>query len=324
MALDPFKILKEVLDTVSPTVNISNVEDLGGGSYKLTVDTTLYLNSLTKITIDGSEYTIDAFELNTSLTVSGGPLVTASSFTVSQPKFVWGNPQMVSAELVKMQENGTITYPYIWGVEFSTSSKNIDPKNAVKESKTFNLFFFDTVDRENWTIDDHYNEDIEPLTNYINYFFKILKSRRDLFNSDAITWNQSNHVNFGDYVTDEGMKGKILNDNVTGVQVQAEIPFIDRGCDTSEIVAKCPPAEQTFNGSSIESQTLGAVKAIIVQDDSAGNPQVGTVKTDTPTQLTVEVPAGGGGSFDYDLHFDGVDTGQNVTVDGTDITINLS
>lgn len=33
--------------------------------------------------------------------------------------------------------------------------------------------------------------------------------------------------------------------------------------------------------------------------------------------------ASGGGSFTYDLYFDGVDTTQDVTVDGTNITINL-
>lgn len=31
-----------------------------------------------------------------------------------------------------------------------------------------------------------------------------------------------------------------------------------------------------------------------------------------------------GGSFTYDLYFDGVDTGQDVTADGTNITINLT
>jgi hypothetical protein len=34
--------------------------------------------------------------------------------------------------------------------------------------------------------------------------------------------------------------------------------------------------------------------------------------------------SGGAGSFTYDLYFDGVDTGEDVTVDGTNITINLT
>ncbi len=33
---------------------------------------------------------------------------------------------------------------------------------------------------------------------------------------------------------------------------------------------------------------------------------------------------GGGGSFTYDLYLDGVDTGQNILVDGTNITININ
>lgn len=51
--------------------------------------------------------------------------------------------------------------------------------------------------------------------------------------------------------------------------------------------------------------------------------------TVTDGATVTEVPSGGAytcvnDSFTYDLYFDGVDTGQNVTVDGTNITINLS
>jgi hypothetical protein len=51
--------------------------------------------------------------------------------------------------------------------------------------------------------------------------------------------------------------------------------------------------------------------------------------TVTDGATVTEVPSGGdytcvNDSFTYDLYFDGVDTGQNVTVDGTNITINLS
>lgn len=252
MAINPIKILIEVLDSVQPTVNISNVEDLGGGSYKLTVDNSFYLRALKRVTIDGTLYKITDFEIDDYLTViaeDGSDVpVTVDSFTIEHPSFYYGNPQMVSAEILKRQENGTLTWPYIWAVEISNSQKNINPSAAVKTTKSFNLFFFDSVNLDNWTIEDHYNQDIYPLSNYIDYFFSVLKSRRDVFDADSITWNENNHVNFGEYIVDEGMKDRILADDITGIQVQAEVPFMDRGCSSRDIVPKCAPVKIFENG----------------------------------------------------------------------------
>jgi hypothetical protein len=295
MAINPIKILDEVLQGVSLTVNVSAIVDNGGGSYTLTVDNTYYLNRLSKITIDAVEYTVTDFTINTELVVSGDSLPTATSFTINQPLFLYGNPQMVSAEIVKRQENGTLTYPYIWAVEISTTSKNLNPSAAVKATKSFNLFFFDTVDRENWVIEDHYNQDIYPLSNYIDYFFTILKSRRDLFDSDSITWNETNHVNFGDYIQDQGNREKILNDNITGIQVQAEVPFMAQGCGFTSVTKNCLPVSVTFNGSSVTPTQSGGVKNVVVVNNAVPSVQVGNVTLDNENNLNIEVPAAGGG-----------------------------
>jgi hypothetical protein len=294
MAINPIKILDEVLQGVSLTVNISAIVDNGGGSYTLTVDNTYYLNRLSTITIDAVEYTVTDFTINTELVVSGDSLPTATSFTINQPLFLYGNPQMVSAEIVKRQDNNTLTYPYIWAVEISTTSKNLNPSAAVKATKSFNLFFFDTVDRENWVIEDHYNQDIYPLSNYIDYFFTILKSRRDLFDSDSITWNETNHVNFGDYIQDQGNREKILNDNITGIQVQAEVPFMAQGCGFTSVTKNCLPVSVTFNGLSVTPTQSGGVKNVVVVNDAVPSVQVGSVTLDNENNLNIEVPAAGG------------------------------
>ena len=127
--------------------------------------------------------------------------MTASDFTIDQPAFYYGNPQMVSAEILKRMEIGTLKWPYIWAVEVSTADNTTDPSRAVKTTKRFNLFFLDSADKGNWTIEQHYDQDIYPLTNYLGYFIQVLKSRRDLFESDAITYSSSDHVNLGSIVT---------------------------------------------------------------------------------------------------------------------------
>jgi hypothetical protein len=320
MAINPIKILDEVLQGVSLTVNISAIVDNGGGSYTLTVDNTYYLNRLSKITIDAVEYTVTDFTINTELVVSGDSLPTATSFTINQPLFLYGNPQMVSAEIVKRQDNNTLTYPYIWAVEISTTSKNLNPSAAVKATKSFNLFFFDTVDRENWVIEDHYNQDIYPLSNYIDYFFTILKSRRDLFDSDSITWNETNHVNFGDYIQDQGNREKILNDNITGIQVQAEVPFMSQGCGFTSVTKNCLPVSVTFNGLSVTPTQSGGVKNVVVVNDAVPSVQVGSVTLDNENNLNIEVPAAGGDPVNTD--FNGTPTGVDTPA-GDNLGINV-
>lgn len=274
MAINPIKILEEVLATVVLLVTIDSVEDLGGGSYKLLTENTYYLRTLKKVTIDGTEYQITDFEINEFITVSatsGADVpVTVDSFIAPSPLFFKGNPQMVSAEIVKRIENNEYIWPYIWAVEISSANKTLDPSAAVVATKSFNLFFFDSANPDDWSIDEHYNQDIYPLSNYIDFFFAILKKRKDLFNSDAITWNENNHVNFGDYITDEGHKEKILNDDITGIQVQAEIPFMNPGCKPLKITCKGDPAGVTINTNPIANIPSGGIKAMtfVDQDDN--------------------------------------------------------
>ena len=296
MALNPIEILKDTISSVLHKITISSVVSLGDSKYRLNTSNTLYLRTaLAKkfITIDAVDYFVIDFELNTYLTVkatdgSDAP-VTVSSFSIDPPLFVWGNPQMVSAELVKRVANGTVIWPYMWIVELGSTSGTLDPAAAVKETRNFNIFFLDSADKVNWTIEQHYDNDIYTLNNYIDFFFKILKSRRDLFETDSITYTKDNQVNFGDYIVDSGMKEHVLNGDITGIQLQVSIPYIVSSCAGVNVTPNCPVIVETFNGVSITSPVTQ--KAIVVQTDATTPAQTGNVLIDTDTQLTIEVPA---------------------------------
>ena len=296
MALNPIEILKDTISSVLHKITISSVVSLGDSKYRLNTSNTLYLRTaLAKkfITIDAVDYFVVDFELNTYLTVkatdgSDAP-VTVSSFSIDPPLFVWGNPQMVSAELVKRVANGTVIWPYMWIVELGSTSGTLDPAAAVKETRNFNIFFLDSADKVNWTIEQHYDNDIYTLNNYIDFFFKILKSRRDLFETDSITYTKDNQVNFGDYIVDSGMKEHILNGDITGIQLQVSIPYIVSSCAGVNVTPNCPVIVETFNGGAITSPVTQ--KAIVVQTDATTPAQTGNVLIDTDTQLTIEVAA---------------------------------
>ena len=200
----------------------------------------------------------------------------------------------MSGELVKRISNGDVVWPYIWLVEISNTQGTLDPAAAVTLTPSFNLFFLDSNDKHNWSIQEHYDNDVYVMSNYINFFINILKSRRDIYDSDSITYTTTNHVNFGDYIVDEGNNTKILNDDVTGVQLQLDLPILIDSCDCKfKVTANCPIITETFNTVAISSPL--SFKNIVVQTDDAIPVQTGTILIDTPESLVIQVAASAGG-----------------------------
>ena len=234
MAIRPIEILNTLLTTTANTITISSVDSLGSSLYKINTRNTLYLRTDKKVTINSVEYRITDFEINSYITVkalSGDVPVVVTSFTVDAPLFVWGNPKMVSNELDLRIKNKAQVHPFIWAVEISNTQLDLNPASAIKSTPSFNLFFLDSNKFDDWTISEHYELDIYPLLNYIDFFVAILRSRRDLFDVDSIKYTTTNHVNFGTYTSNQGMVDRILNDDLTGIQVQIDLPIYGSDCD---------------------------------------------------------------------------------------------
>ena len=275
MALRPIDILKDVIAGIAHTITIDSVESLGGSLYKLNTENTIYLRELKKVTIGAVDYKVTDFVINSYVTVqalSGDIAVTARRFTIDVPLFLWGNPKMVSAELDLRIKNknadGTQVHPYLWLVEVGSSEHSLNPSDAVKVKPTFNIFFLDSNKYDDWTIEDHYTNAIDTMSNYIDYVIEILKSRRDLFDTDSIVYNTVNHVNFGDYIVDKGMEERILNDNVTGVQLQITIPYTIDTCNDIVITTNCEPVTILVDGVFDQLKQQGTTYDCITSGDS--------------------------------------------------------
>ena len=320
MALKPIEIFIDTISSVAHRINISSVVSLGSNQYRLNTNNTLYLRPLKKVLIDGVEYVVDDFEINSYITVSAtdgsDTPVTVNFFDIDVPLFLFGNPKMVSAELIKRINNGNGSWPYIWLVEISNNSGTLDPAAAVTQTPSFNLFFLDSNDYENWSIQQHYDNDIYVMSNYINFVLSILKSRRDVYETDSITYTTTNHVNFGDYIVDEGMNERILNDNVTGVQLQVDLPIIIQTCKDVSITANCPIITETFNTVSIASPL--SFKNIVVQTNDSIPVQTGTVLVNTSESLVIQVASGAATSLDISVNgtllIPGATTNQDIIV----------
>lgn len=110
-----------------------------------------------------------------------------------------------------------------------------------------------------------------------------------------------------------------LEDNVAGCYVDVRIkqPFEYPDCEIP-MTGITPPdtdVDITVNSTTFTSVVCGGDYNVVVKDTD-GN----LVGSKVGSEWIVNVS----GSYDYDVYFDGVDSGQNVTVDGTNITINLT
>lgn len=113
----------------------------------------------------------------------------------------------------------------------------------------------------------------------------------------------------------------ILNDSLTGfyVDIKLEQAFSYNICAVPMDGVPPPPESIvtiTINGATFTTVVCGLTEDIIVKDGTGT--QVGSKVGDEWIVPTA------GGSFTYDLLFNGIDTGQDILVDGTDITINLT
>ena len=259
------QILSDLIAGLQRLITVSAIVDNGDDTWTLSVDLTYYLTISKTVTIDGLDYKITNFSLNTSLTIKGvrhTTTPTATSFDIDAPTFRHGSPKLVNSEHTKekIQNN---KYPFIWLVEINNVTNNAEFSARVKSTMSVNLMFFTDNDKKNWLIEDHYTNAIYPMLNEINFFMKAIKKRRDLFGKE-VDYTTTNHVNFGDYLLNKGNQQQIISDELSGVQLAMELPFVVDPCD--DVVIICKPVIILVNGVFLISAASGTTENILVVD----------------------------------------------------------
>ena len=275
--IKPIQILSDVITTTAHTVNISGIVDNGDGTYTLTVDNTYYLHAKTKITINSILYTIDSFVLNTTLILSGVSVPTVDSFVLDAPLVVHGTPQKVNGE---WQLRNTKEYPIIWILEFLKASYDDKFTSAINATLDLNIFFLTDINYEDFDISQHQTNAIDPMANEIDFIIKVIKKRRDLF-GEIEGHVVTNHINFGEYITNKGYDKQILTDQVSGCQLELSLPYVVDVCgNSSAIVSICNPVsiyenavfkEYVQAGGSFYYTTGSCADGVVTTKDSAGN-----------------------------------------------------
>jgi len=97
-------IIGDLVDAMDYSIAIDSIVDNNDGTYTLNVCNTLHLQNRYELTIDAVTYTILDIVNNTSITISGAVLPTATSITAYKPKYYFGTVITTNIELTKKQK----------------------------------------------------------------------------------------------------------------------------------------------------------------------------------------------------------------------------
>lgn len=308
-----------VVAEMTPVINLTQIETIAGTpvKYKLYTCETQWITYLTEITIDGVVYTVREFVEDEYIIVTGASAPVQLFFQLDAPDYQHGAHRKVNSERQKKEKNKQLITPMVYMLPTKNRGGKYDSLYSFDGKLSF--FFLHTFDASgDATIDTQQVNVVNPMSKMAKYFILKYSERRDIFEEILDEIEEDDHMDFGDPAV-WGNKEKIFNENLSGVGINFDSQvYKSSGCCGTDIPeSSCLPARLKLENILIETIQSGGLLNIILKD-SDGNTPVYLYDANTHT-LTVEI---GSSSFTYDLYNNGVDSGVDVVVDGTDITIN--
>ena len=216
--------VQETISKLTRIITISAIIDNMDGTYTLNTCCTYWLRPCKTITIDGTDYKIQSFVQNESLTVKGDILPTASTFTITAPFYKHGTPRATNNEL--FQVDADIELPLVWLLEILTQSVFRAEENPLDYSSDLRLFFLDEYDPEDDLTSDLYTDIIRPMTSMVDEFIKEVELDGDY--NDVDEYRTINWSKFGVYTTNKGSTSKVLDAYLTGVEVRINLEVMKK------------------------------------------------------------------------------------------------
>lgn len=217
--------LRALVSNMSRSYTITSCIDLGSGKYKLLTDNTYWLRPDKPIVIDGLNYQIDSFALNEWIVVKGNIKPVVTSFEIYKPFFKNGTPRATNNELIQIEDSVDKT-PFIWLLEINRERIVVDELSPVESENSLRLFFLDQTNFEDYNTGDHYVNVIEPMTNLVEEF--IIELGKYSKFDEVKEYVKINWAKFGVFVTDNGVERKILNDFLSGIEVQLDLTLLKK------------------------------------------------------------------------------------------------
>lgn len=309
--------VSSIVSQMTPVVTITaNVAD--GSNWRLSTCNTYWITTGMILTIGGESFRVESFVEDSYIVVSGDAQPVGTWFQLSAPEFWHGTHRKVDAERKNKQDvrNWIVYLPIPDVLELG------DEDSEYSYEANIRPLFLTGYDQRYDNIAQQQSLYINPANKMADYYLDVLEDNNNSFEyPEDIT--RKEWPNFGD-PTIWGNDKLIFNQRLSGVELRHRLQvFYGVECECAvDSVENCAPANIYINGNLEDTVNSGDDFDLTIVDTD-GNEVLDSYDPNTNTAV-VPAAGGGGGSFTYDLYLDGVDTGQDVVVDGTNITINIS
>jgi hypothetical protein len=226
-------IVKDLVKSMSFTMDITLINDNGDGTYTLYACNTYHLQECFKVLYEGANWIVTNVDKNTSITIKpvldSTPAPTALELDIYDPYYFHGTVIQTNLELEQIS-NSNLKTPMIYLLEvLEDTFFNRDEK--IERESDLRLFFLTQANFTDWKTQDSYANAIEPMRSLCYSFIDTLNSSKII--SNFAQYRIINHTKFGVYMTDKGYEKRIFNDNLAGVELRISLP-INRVNDCKE------------------------------------------------------------------------------------------
>ena len=172
------------------------------------------------------DYVSQGVVLDTSIILKGSPVLT-TDFVLPAPLFIADTPKGTNSEILA-KKTDLSRFPLIWLLEdFPT---NFDFGGGAKASSRVKLFFLNTNKEGEWQEGDHRSQCIDPMYNLCDAFLIDIQKK---VSGKLERFTTKNRIRFGKYIDGRANEKKIIDKNLSGVELDIDIPVKKWavGCD---------------------------------------------------------------------------------------------
>lgn len=208
-------ILRQLISEMEIKVCVKSSLDNGDGTFTIETCNTQHVNECSIFSINGSDYTVESIENDSSITFSGSPIL-QEDFLLPAPLFIPDTPQGANNEIIE-RKSEIDRHPFIWLLENFPTNFNFNGSADIAQARV-RLFFLDAVQEKSWLEDQHRKNCIEPMLNLVDKFLIDLQKK---VSGKIENFTVTNRIRFGQ--TSGGKK--IIDEHLSGVELDITIPI---------------------------------------------------------------------------------------------------
>jgi len=219
-------IIEDVVKSLNFSERITSVADNGDGSFTIYLRNTYHIQPLcgVKFSINGNIYRAKKVENNNYIVIDTTmPPAIGDYVEIPMPNYIYGTFPAVQNEINNIRQRDE-KVPLIYLFEVINERNYVDESSVLQRESPVRLFFLSDANIEEWRTEDHYLNTIIPMRNLLNEFINAIRDDEYTFGrlSDFTTVN---HARFGVTTEKNGHIVSLLNENLSGIELQLTIPI---------------------------------------------------------------------------------------------------